>query len=364
MWGQWIGKTEGTNKGTVILNIDGDIQNEGLIAFIDYNVSRPIFYAKAIIEHNSNYFKAQLLNFASYPPNVKNQNFLPKTGEISGIIDNNSIRGNWKTDIDTSGSFVLNNYESDDYYNCDYEYSWDKFREWIIGILNTRTEKTGLIFRGHSDNKYNLRTTFHRTGRRDLLRYSLNDIPELARYISNITGKFYSLENPIEHGELIFLAQHHGYPTPLLDWTESPFIAAYFAFSKIEKYELYGDYRKVRIFIFDTYSWHSLKKFPIANSIADPRTIFSTHALSSRDNKRAMPQQSVSTFSNIRDIDRFIKSWEDIDNRKYITRIDIPVKERDKAMKELQYMGITAASLFPGIDGTCSSLKEKYFKIA
>jgi len=30
-------------------------------------------------------------------------------------------------------------------------------------------------------------------------------------------------------------------------------------------------------------------------------------------------------------------------------------------MQELDYMGITTASLFPGLDGTCKALKEKYF---
>jgi hypothetical protein len=33
-------------------------------------------------------------------------------------------------------------------------------------------------------------------------------------------------------------------------------------------------------------------------------------------------------------------------------------------MKDLYQMGITAGSMFPGLDGACEALKEQYFPLA
>jgi hypothetical protein len=43
--------------------------------------------------------------------------------------------------------------------------------------------------------------------------------------------------------------------------------------------------------------------------------------------------------------------------------IDLPVSERKKVIQELGYMGITAGSLFPGLDGACEELRERNFEI-
>jgi hypothetical protein len=67
--------------------------------------------------------------------------------------------------------------------------------------------------------------------------------------------------------------------------------------------------------------------------------------------------------TNIDDIEDYIKHKEGEKNKQYLTVIDLPLKERTKVMRELSYMGITAGSLFPGLDGACEELRERFFDI-
>ncbi len=74
-----------------------------------------------------------------------------------------------------------------------------------------------------------------------------------------------------------------------------------------------------------------------------------------------IPQQAASTVTNIDDIESYIKLIEA--NRKtYLWAIDLPVSERRTVVQELSYMGITAGSLFPGLDGACEELRERNFE--
>jgi hypothetical protein len=40
--------------------------------------------------------------------------------------------------------------------------------------------------------------------------------------------------------------------------------------------------------------------------------------------------------------------------------IDLPVSQRTEAMRELSMMGLTPGSFFPGLDGACSQLKDRF----
>src|SRR4029077_12878751 len=107
------------------------------------------------------------------------------------------------------------------------------------------------IFRGQSK-LLRLRITFHRTGRADLARFLEVDMKTLHRHLSLRTSHVFNRDMPDENGAFFNLVQHHGYPTPLLDWTSSPFVPAFFAYPRLKNTEavLADAEEKVRILQF------------------------------------------------------------------------------------------------------------------
>ncbi len=74
-----------------------------------------------------------------------------------------------------------------------------------------------------------------------------------------------------------------------------------------------------------------------------------------------VPQQALSTVANVDDIETFIAFNETQMKKTYLTVIDLPVSERPQIIQELSLMGITAGSMFPGLDGACEQLRERNF---
>ena len=126
--------------------------------------------------------------------------------------------------------------------------------------------------------------------------------------------------------------QHHGYPTPLLDWTNSPFIAAYFAFRNKR-----ADGEFARIFVLDQREW--IKAVPRSNLVTAALPHFSFLNPLAINNPRMVPQQALSTVANIDDIEEFIAFNERNNKKTYLEVIDLPMSERPQIIQELKSYG-------------------------
>jgi FRG domain len=200
---------------------------------------------------------------------------------------------------------------------------------------------------------------FYRTGRASLRRFAEYDVATLHRHLSGLTSHRFNLHDPLDHAAFLNLVQHHGYPTPLLDWTYSPFIAAYFALRNLRRESLVPD-RRVRILAFRFKQWAS--DFERAQNLLVPfrqATLLEPLAI---NNPRVVPQQSMSMVTNIDDLETYIADRGKQKGVRYLQAIDLPAAERPKVMRELDLMGINACSLFPGLDGACQQLKERFFE--
>jgi len=118
---------------------------------------------------------------------------------------------------------------------------------------------------------------------------------------------------------------------------------------------------KVRIHVFANELWrNSFAQFP---QMLFPGLHVSVIEFVAVENERLIPQQGVSTITNIDDIETYVKARESESKKIYLTAFDLPLHERNKVMSELSYMGITSGSLFPGLDGACEELRERNFDL-
>jgi hypothetical protein len=196
-----------------------------------------------------------------------------------------------------------------------------------------------------------------------LAKYTVNLRQNPFSPLNRSRNYVFNLQIPDENGAFLNLIQHHGYPTPLLDWTYSPYVAAFFAFRDIsnKKAAIADRHEKVRIHVFNQEQWR--KDLNQILFLVAPRLHVSIGEFIAIENERMIPQQAASTITNVDDIEAYIHSVQQGNGKSYLSAIDLPISDRRQVVRDLSYMGITAGSLFPGLDGACEELTERNFEI-
>jgi hypothetical protein len=98
-----------------------------------------------------------------------------------------------------------------------------------LGCIQQHTTDSALYFRGQSNHSYGLSTSLHRFMRSENSeRISERTLAELeSAVLDQMTGR--GLGRGMTRGELLMVLQHHGGPTRLMDVSDRPLEALYFA---------------------------------------------------------------------------------------------------------------------------------------
>lgn len=368
--GQWIGTIQGDNSGLVLISIDADRPERGVVTIFEsegpvaqpYRIVFRLNQSPGSLEGTSGDIceVGQPIRIPRASPREDANYELPSFVSMQLRLEGERLLGRWQTNAGREGEITANARWIGPTPEDSKIVDWDGFKAWANE--RPRSSIAGPAFRGHADWRYELRTTFHRAGRACLDRYSSEDVPTLHSHIDSLTDIRFDLNNADEYLALLALGQHHGFPTPLLDWTESPYVAAFFAFSDLLSKPQAERAERVRVFCLDQDFVHEQQGRDL--SFQNPLPHVTVLRPLARRNPRILAQQGLFTFSNLGDAYSWIRHLEQKNNKSYMSHVDISASEAYKVLDDLAYMGITAASMFPGLDGICRALNFRLFSSA
>ena len=225
--------------------------------------------------------------------------------------------------------------------------TWESFKSHVSSFSSAGARKSPrdrYLFRGQGDAEWKLSSTFDRAFAAVPIKNREKIEKELLENFKRECEMYPDLKEieSIDYA-LLALGQHHGLPTRLLDWTESPYVAAFFAFQ--------GH------LLHDTGSPSSRKRVAIWMLDRDVKHVWSGDngvALvrpTGWHNDRIKRQvgwftQSKVPFSCLEEYIAFMQNPD-----KALSRVTLPASEADKALADLDLMEINARSLLGDLTG-------------
>lgn len=234
--------------------------------------------------------------------------------------------------------------------------SWDEFKSQLVHELfdDAVFRRGEHFFRGVGSSEWRLETSFDRrfksfTGeQRVSLWQSLLD-----SFRSVMTESAFPPELYADEINALALGQHNGLPTRLLDWTVSPYVAAYFAFRHALNQE-FDPGQRVAIWVLHTRSKVWSRDYGVELVSLEPTTNERLRAQGGRFSYQRTPHACLEDY--IRDLG--VSEALDV--------VTLPVPTAIQAIPDLEAMGVHAGTLFPDISGLAeaATLRATYSHLA
>lgn len=258
----------------------------------------------------------------------------------------------------------------------------DSWEEFVDHLIQVRSEHDGccrplgasdLLYRGHGNSNWQLLTTLERSGWGDTRlkayyalidrlsaeietmtqqRWGLPEAPVIFELLSNYHPDLRNLPESVFR-YMLYL-RHHGFPSPLLDWSRSPYVAAFFAFRNAD---IAQSAERCSIYIYS----ESPKGFKLGGTsydniirIGQYLNGVSRHFLQQSNYTLCVRYEQHWDFA--RHEDAFDRNDEDLDR---LTKITIPTKERKKVLQLLGDYNLNAYSLFASEEGLMEAMAHR-----
>ncbi|HNP82744.1 MAG TPA: FRG domain-containing protein [Nitrospira sp.] len=241
---------------------------------------------------------------------------------------------------------------SDPPYRCKIFQTWEDFKSGIRAALpggHDYDVYKNYIFRGQGSATWPLRSTFDRiysdkqAASRDTLAKDL--IREFYEECERYSPWRYGSDDP----RVLAMAQHHGLPTRLLDWSFSPYVAAYFAFSwfMFEKPSM-EQTGNVAIWVLNRVELE--KKAPQGQ--------LQIISVQDYENSRLGSQFGLFTYlkTNESSLEDYLTS-DAVNLASALVKLELPRVSAREALQDLILMGIHHGTIFPGREGIAQTIK-------
>ncbi len=227
--------------------------------------------------------------------------------------------------------------------------------------------KTRMWFRGHSKVSYQLAPTIYRGTLK-------------AEYERNFHTQFRSRALPYlknkpkdDYWEWLFLMQHHGIPTRLLDWSNSALVALAFAILFNNSFDEDAVAWCLNPKILNDCTRVNLDKFDIIPDISTNVNAQSSYKLDAAaipdypiaitgplNSERIVAQKGTFTlFPNTSSFNLEDKQ----EAHTFLTRLIIKKENIESMKRQLLYLGITESSIYPDLNNLAIEIKKEFEEI-
>ncbi len=234
------------------------------------------------------------------------------------------------------------------------------------------------LYRGQPDSAWKLTTTLDRyllvpVPMRDYYRYAFRVKPRIETYLNRTwdvpTPEEYNewLDNhegvqflKFEGYEYLAFLRHHGFPSPFLDWTASPYIAAFFAMRDVESR---ADWTSVYVFLEDIGQGKvTTSDAPNIHSLGPYARIHERHFLQQSQYTICVQRGDDNNLCYARHEDAL--SETPVTQQDILWKLNIHASQRKSFLTRLDAMNINDFSLFGTVDSLVAALalKEVWLK--